>query len=190
MQNQNTSSVDLDQASRALASASRRIGLLHMAYARAIIDALGEEQGTRIISEAIKDYAIKIGEKTKEEVEAQGLPATPENFEHGRSYALPDIPGMHAKWEKHEDSEGNERICAYGCVMGQVWKEYGEEKIGRLYCYMDTAKYMGYNPDYKLIHHKALPDGDDCCEFEIRRTTPQEQKDFATPGKEWFSMDR
>ena len=190
MQNQNTSWIDPEEASQALASVSRRIALLHLAYARAIINSLGEEQGALIISEAIKDYATKIGETTKSEVEAQGLAAIPENFEKGRSYALPRIPGMHAGWEKITDAEGKERLRAYGCIMGEVWKEFGEEKIGRLYCYMDTAKYMGYNPYYKLVHHKALPDGDDCCEFEVQQTTPEERKDFATPGKDWFYMDR
>jgi len=190
MDEQNSSCIAPDEASRSLASVSRRIALLHLAYAQAIVKELGAEKGTRLISEAIKDYAVKIGEKTKTEVEAQGYEATPENFEKGPSYALPKLPGMHKGWENVQDEQGRKRIRAYGCILAEVWKEYGQEQLGRLYCYMDTAKYMGYNPHYKLAHHKALPDGDTCCEFEIRQTTPEERDDFATPGKDWFYMDR
>lgn len=49
-----------------------------------------------------------------------------------------------------------EYYLAHGCVLAKVWLEYGEEKIGRLYCHMNVAKYMGYNPNYKLIHTKPF----------------------------------
>ncbi len=189
MDNQ-TAVIDREEAGKALASASRRIALLHLAYAKAIIKELGEERGTRIVSEAIKDYARKIGEKTKAEVEAKGLNTTPENFEKGDSYALPDFPGMHSKRETVEAADGTQRFRAYGCVLGEVWREYREERLGRLYCYMDTAKYMGYNPRYKFVHLKALPDGDACCEFQIQETTSREREDFLTEGRDWFHMDR
>ena len=189
MEKKDISSISTEQAGKALASASRRIALLHLAYAKAIVKELGEERGTRLISEAIKDYAVKIGNKTKEEVEAKGLETIPENFGAGDSYALPDFPGMHSGRETVEKEDGTRRFRAYGCVLGEVWREYGEEKLGRLYCYMDTAKYMGYNPHYKYVHIKAVPEGDECCEFEIRRTTAREREDFETEGRDWFYMD-
>ncbi|MFW6325690.1 MAG: L-2-amino-thiazoline-4-carboxylic acid hydrolase [Desulfovermiculus sp.] len=189
MEEQAPQTIDKEEARQALASVSRRIALLHLAYAKAIINELGQEQGTRLISEAIKDYAVKIGEKTRAEVVAQGYEPSPENFEQGKSYALPKFPGMHLAWETVEGEDGTKRMRAHGCILGEVWKEYEEEKIGRLYCYMDTAKYMGYNPYYKLKHHKAVPDGDEYCEFEIENTTPEEREDFSTPGRDWFFMD-
>jgi hypothetical protein len=184
-----TDKVSMEEASKALASASRRIALLHMAYARALVDELGEEAGTKLISRVIKDYAIKIGEKTKAEVMEKGYPPTPENFGRGDSYAIADFPGMHTGKDVLE-VDGKKRFRALGCVLGEVWKEYGEEKLGRLYCYMDTAKYMGYDPQYKYVHVKALPDGDDLCEFEIKETTRQEREDFAAKDRDWFHMDK
>lgn len=189
MEKNDISSIGIDQAGKALASASRRIALLHLAYAKAITKELGEEQGKRLISEAIKDYAVKIGNKTREEVEAKRLETVPENFGAGDSYALPDFPGMNSARETVEGADGTKRSRVHGCVLGEVWREYGEEKLGRLYCYMDTAKFMGYNPHYKYVHIKALPDGDDCCEFEIRRTTAAEREDFSAEGRDWFYMD-
>ncbi|MFP4259293.1 MAG: hypothetical protein ACLFRE_09840, partial [Desulfovermiculus sp.] len=79
MEEQAPQTIDKEEARQALASVSRRIALLHLAYAKAIINELGQEQGTRLISEAIKDYAVKIGEKTRAEVVAQGYEPSPEN---------------------------------------------------------------------------------------------------------------
>jgi hypothetical protein len=81
-------------------------------------------------------------------------------------------------------------VRAYKCALGEVWKEYGEEKLGRLYCYVDPAKYMAYNPNYKLVHIKALPDGDDYCELTVRPTTEQERKDFSSEKKDWRYIDK
>lgn len=181
--------ISLREASKALESASRRIALIHLSYAKTIMEELGPKKGMKIISEAIKDYGKKIGEKTREEVLAKGLEANPENFKKGETYALPDFPGMHQKRERIE-KDGKTRFRAHGCVLGKVWQELGQEKLGRLYCYMDTAKYMGFNPNYKYIHKKALPDGDAYCEFEVTPTTQKEREDFQSKTKDWFYIDK
>jgi hypothetical protein len=181
--------VPASQAAAALQSVSRRLGLLHLSYARTIIDELGEEDGVRLISKAIKNYGSRIGEKTRKEVLGKGLEATPENFAQGDSYALPKIRGLHERLEAVE-VEGRIRVRTLGCMLAEVWKEYGEEKLGRLYCYMDPAKYMAYNPDYKLAHTKTVPDGDDCCEFEVKPTTEQEKEDFLSEDRDWFHIDK
>ena len=48
---------------------------------------------------------------------------------------------------------------------------------------------MAFNPDYKLVHLKALPDGDEHCEFAIGLTTEQEKKDFFDENKDWRYID-
>ena len=95
---------------------------------------------------------------------------------------------MHRRKEKVV-VDGENRTRAYGCVMGELWMEQGEPELGRLYCYVDAVKYMAYNPDFKLIHTKALPDGDDCCELCVRPTTEQEKRDFASPDSDWSYID-
>jgi hypothetical protein len=177
------------EAAAALQSLSRRLALIHLSYARTIIDELGEENGMRLISKAIKDYGSRIGEKTRKEVLEKGLEATPENFGQGDSYALPKFRGLHERLEAGE-VEGRIRIKALGCMLAEVWKEYGEERLGRLYCYMDPAKYMAYNKDYKLVHTKTVPDGDECCEFEVKRTTEREKADFFSEDRDWFYIDK
>ncbi len=74
--------------------------------------------------------------------------------------------------------------------MGQVWNKLSAGELGRLYCYVDPAKYMSFNPDFKLIHMKALPDGDEYCELAVRHTTDEERKDFADKDKDWSYIDK
>jgi len=181
--------VTINDVEKALQSTSRRIALIHMAYAKVIIEELGDEKGMRLISKAIKNYGVRIGEKTKEEVIMKGLQAIPENFSKGESYAIPTMPGMYGRRETVEE-KGFKKNRTYGCVLAQVWKEYGEEKLGRLYCYMDVAKYIAYNPNYKYAHIKAIPDGDEYCELEVKSTTEQEREDFFAEDKDWFYIDK
>jgi len=180
--------VPFEEAKRAVESVSRRVALLHLSYAKTLIEALGEEKGNELIAKAIKDYGTRVGEKTKEEVLGQGLEPLPENFNTGKSYAIPRF-GMHERTETVE-IEGESRTRIYGCVLAKVWQEYGEEKLGRLYCYMDVAKYMAYNPNYKLMHTKAIPDGADYCELTVRPTTERERKDFSAEDKDWLYIDK
>lgn len=180
--------VPYEEARRGIESASRRIALLHLSYAKTLVEELGCEKGKKIIAKAIKHYGIRIGKRTKEEVTAKGLELLPRNFDFGTSYGLPSF-GMHDKIEKVNVGK-EQRMKYYGCVMAKVWREYGEEKLGRLYCYMDVSKYMGYNPNYKFVHTKTMPDGDSYCEFAVRPTTAKEKKDFASKDKDWFYIDK
>jgi hypothetical protein len=188
MREEKENMIPLKEAKQAIASASRRIALLHLSYAKTLIEELGEEKGLELIAKAIRDYGIRIGEKTRKEVLNQGLEPTPENFNVGESYRLPMF-GMHDKIEIVK-VDNEQRIRTFGCVLAKVWQEYGEEKIGRLYCYMDVAKYMGYNPKYKQIHTKTIPDGDAYCELAVRPTTEKEREVFSQGKKDWLCIDK
>ena len=177
--------VSLSVAAKQVEVTSQRLALLHLAYARTIINELGEEKGKKLVLKAIKDYGERVGEQARRKVAALGLPTTPENY--GKASDLPEY-GMHRGKEKVV-VDGEERTRAYGCVMGELWMEEGEAELGRLYCYVDAAKYMAYNPDFKLYHTKALPDGDGFCELCVRPTTDQEKRDFANPDGEWSYID-
>lgn len=180
--------VDIEKAKEYIAITSRRIALLHLAYAETLVKELGKEKGEKIISKAIKDYGIRVGQKTREEVSKMGLTNDPENFGKGNFFGIPGF-GMHDKIEEYK-KDGEDREAAYGCVLAKTWKELGEDKLGRLYCYVDIAKYMAFNPDFKLQHIKAIPDGDELCEFALRRTTEKEKEDFASEDNDWFYIDK
>lgn len=170
--------IPFDEAKQEVEVTSRRIALLHLSYAKTLIEELGEEKGIELIAKAIEDYGTRIGKKTREDVLNLGLKPDPKNFGAGRSLRLPKF-GMHERRETVEVG-GEPRRRAYGCVLAKLWKEYGEEKIGRLYCDVDIAKYRAYNPDYELVHIRTIPDGDEYCEFAVR---PKRQRKVMNKGR-------
>lgn len=178
----------VDEAAHEVRLASRRIALLHLAFSRTAVRSLGKEVGKQLITDAIKLYGTMIGEEVRQAVLRQGLDPTPDNFGVGESRSLPNM-GMHEGSETVEEG-GRTRFRAYGCVMADVWKEYGGEELGRLYCLVDPAKFMAYNPAYTMSHTKAVPSGDPYCEFCVRKTSAVEQADFASETADWTYIDR
>ena len=177
--------VPLAEAKRQVEVTCERLALLHLAFARTLVDEFGEEKGEKLVLKAIKDYGRRVGEQARQTVIARGLEPTPENY--GLASDLP-LYGMH-QGQETAVVDGENRSRAYGCVMGKVWVQQGEPELGRLYCYIDAAKYMTYNPDYKMIHTKALPDGDEYCELCVRQTSVQEKQDFASDDADWSYID-
>lgn len=177
--------VPLEEAKEQVRRMCVRLALLHIAFARTIVDELGEKKGKKLILKAIKDYGIRIGQKAKEEALAQGLEPVPANFKG-------DLPmyGMHRRKGERVAVEGENRSRAFGCVMGELWRDLGEGELGRLYCFVDPAKYMAFNPSYKIYHVKAVPLGDEYCELVMRPTTEQERKDFAEKDADWEYIDK
>jgi len=178
--------ISLEEARQEVALVCRRLALLHLAFAEVLVNELGGEKGKRIIARAIKEYGKKVGEGKRQMAIEQGLALTPENL--GKFRDLPRF-GMHDRRETVE-VEGEQRTRAYGCVMGQVWHEYNQDALGRIYCYVDPAKNMAFNPEFKLIHTRALPDGDEFCELVTRPTTDEERQDFLAEDTAWASIDR
>jgi len=178
--------IPVDEASRQAARVCRRLALLHVAYAEAIVDALGQEEGKRLVERAIKRYGKMIGEAKRDAAARLGLEPTMEAF--GKVSDLPSI-GMHNAIERVE-VDGEPRIRAHGCLMGKLWREMGKADLGRLYCYVDPASSMAFNDGFKLVHTKALPDGDPFCELAMRRTTAEDRKAFAEDETDWKSIER
>jgi hypothetical protein len=177
--------VTLSDAKEQVRRACARLALLHLSFARTLVDELGEEKGKALILKAIRDYGIRVGEHSKAEAAARGLDNAPANFRD-------DLPryGMHDSRGETADVDGESRRRVSGCVMGQVWNDLGEGELGRLYCFVDAAKYMAFNPSFKLIHTRALPDGDGFCEFAVRPMTDQERLDFADGDVDWSYIYR
>ncbi len=107
-------SVPLEEAKEQVRKVCVRLALLHLSFAKTLVDELGEEKGRQLILQAIKDYGTRIGEEAKASTNAQGLDNNPANFKD-------DLPfyGMHTGSESVE-VDGEERRRAYGCVMGEV----------------------------------------------------------------------
>jgi len=173
--------ISIEEAKREGALSAGRVALLHLSFAKAIVEELGEKKGKQLILKAIKDYGIRIGERRRNSLIAQGLDPTPENASKSRDLAK---YGMHDRSEPVE-VEGEQRSRVYGCNLARVWKEYGEEELGRLYCFVDLVKYMAFLPELKLVHTKTIPDGDDYCEMAVRPTSEKEREDLLDSDNDW-----
>lgn len=180
---QKEKTVPLAKAKEQVKKIFLRLGMLHLSYAETLVHELGEKKGKELILKAIKAYGTRVGEEVKACVATSGLNNDPANY-------IEDLPlyGMNDGFESVE-VDGEKRVRVHGCVIADMWHKLGKDKLGRFYCYVDLVKYMAFNPDYKQIHLKAVPDGDQYCEFAIRSTNEQERKDFADKDTDWSYID-
>jgi len=137
------------------------MALLYYHMATAIVQRLGEKEGEKLIKEAIWSYGEACGRDVRESVLSQGLSLEAANFS-----AVPDLP---SKGWRHEVRGTGEKAgsAVTFCPLAAVWKELGAEKLGRLYCFVDQAKFHAYNPDLCVVHEKNVLDGDDCCIIKV-----------------------
>ena len=152
--------ISKDQAFKEVLSIIRRTALLHYCYAKTLIEELGEEKGMELVLKAIHSYGEEVGRKVREETLAKGLDLLVENYQE-------DLPSL--GWEiERVVVEREPRARIHVCHLANVWKELGAPDIGRLYCYVDQAKYKAYNPNLECIHVKNVLEGDPCCELAVR----------------------
>jgi hypothetical protein len=138
-----------------------RTALLHYAFAQILIEELGEEKGRALALKAIKRYGGFVGQKARKKAQEKNLPLTRENFQD-------DLPSL--GWPSREKVivDGENRARVHTCYLADAWKELGVPEIGRLYCYVDQAKYETFNSDLEYVHTKNVLDGDPFCESAVR----------------------
>jgi hypothetical protein len=141
---------------------ARRTALLYHYFVTVLVDRLGEEQAEALTREAIRRYGEHVGRAVRKRVAEAGLSNAPENF---RKYD--DLPSVGWEGTTAETEDGPRSRVTY-CPLAAVWQELGVERWGRLYCGVDQAKYLAFNPCAALVHTKNVLDGDAYCEFDLR----------------------
>jgi hypothetical protein len=162
----NEQTVTVEECTEEVNLMARRAALLHYYFALTLVEELGEEEGKRLTKKAIWAYGEHCGRTVREGVEALDLPLTDENYSQVR-----DLPRF--GWESGTVTvpDGEERAVVHNCPLATIFKEFGPrgEELGRIYCYVDDAKYAAYNPEMAFRHAKNLLDGDPYCEFDLRQ---------------------
>jgi predicted hydrocarbon binding protein len=150
-----------EEAFRQVKSMITRAALIHYAFAKTLVDELGEKKGKALVKKAITLYGKEVGKRVKERTLARGVSLTRENFQD-------DLPAL--GWAEREKVkvEGEDRARVYTCHLARVWQELGVPELGRLYCFVDQAKYEAYNPELQCVHVKNVLDGDAYCELAVR----------------------
>lgn len=158
---QSESMISKEEAEEQVVIMARRMALLYHHTAEVLTEKLGEEEGKELLHEIIKRYGHESGTAARINVEALGLPLTADNFNTGS-----DLPKWGWQTDRVTCEDGIERGRITFCPLAEVWKEKGSEQLGRIYCYVDQAKYDAYNR-IKCRHLKNVLDGDDCCLFDF-----------------------
>ncbi|RPJ42326.1 MAG: hypothetical protein EHM27_03205 [Deltaproteobacteria bacterium] len=153
-----------EDATREVLSIVNRMALLHYSYAKTLIRELGAKKGKEVTRKAIDFYGRQVGKQVREKTRAKGLETFLENYQE-------DLPLLGWNMEKVV-VDGEPRVRIYDCNLAKAWNALGDPTLGRLYCYMDQAKYTAYNSKLECVHIKNTLDGDPCCELAIRRKKP------------------
>ncbi|MFP3951447.1 MAG: L-2-amino-thiazoline-4-carboxylic acid hydrolase [Candidatus Bathyarchaeia archaeon] len=152
--------VPLTEAENEVKVVTQRLALLHLSYAKTLVEEFGWEKGKQLILDSIKMYGEFIAERVK--LGHQSLP-------------------KYGFWERREDKPPL-------CELGKIMREYGEPEIGSLYCLVDPAKTMAVNPNEKMIHTKCMIIGDEWCDFDTISTSEEDRREFER-GKDWSHVD-
>ncbi|MHA2203684.1 MAG: hypothetical protein ACXACA_06470 [Candidatus Ranarchaeia archaeon] len=153
--------IPLNEAENEVKVVTQRLALLHLAYAKTVVEEFGWSKGKILVLKAIKEYGIRVADRTK-----RGFQSLPK----------------YGFWEQRE---GKPMLCE----LGKLVLEYGEEGIGSLYCLIDAAKTMAANAEKKLIHTKCLTIGDEYCEFATVSTTKKDRDAFFNENMDWSHVD-
>lgn len=159
--------ISREEALKAIEGALSRIALLHVSFSNTIIDELGEEKGKDLITKSIIEYSRRIVEREKK--------------------GLQNLAELGLYEEKGMTKEGLDYVK--GCALAKVFKEQDAMDVGHLYCYVDPAQLMAWDPDAKLIHVTSESCGDDNCTMQILQTTDEEKRNFAQRSKSWRKVD-
>ena len=163
-------SIPAEEAAEDRRALGRRLGRLYLAFARVLIDRLGEDEAKKAILEVIRDYSYHCAEARKK--------------------GMVDLPqrGIHEKTEVVE-VDGRKRLRAYGCGISQEFADQGQGKLGSLYCYIDPCSFMMTLPNIKMYHTKIEPLGDDYCEFDLAIVSDEEMATVLEKDRDYQGVD-
>ena len=175
--------VPLKEAADQVGVAVARLALMHLAFAKILVEKLGRKKGKEAVIKAMMEYGRLAGERSK--AGRQDLPF----YGFHEKYLYKDVEFVDTR-ERPADKEFDlSRYRVHGCLLSKIFLEYGEKELGSLYCYVDCAKSMAADPAKKLMHTACEVVGDHCCAFQLVETTVKERKDFAAQNVRWKEVD-
>jgi len=160
-----------------------RLALMHLAFAKILVEKLGKKKGKEAIIEAMMEYGRLVGERNQSG--HQDLPF----YGFHEKYFYEDCEFVDTREKPGGTGFDFSRYRVLGCKLAKIFLEYGEKELGCLYCYVDSAKSMAADPAKKLMHTACEVLGDPGCAFQVVATTPKERKDFIARKARWKEAD-
>ena len=174
--------VPMNEAMEQVQTVGVRLGLLHLAYGRLLMKEFGPQKGKELIIKAMMEYGKLAGQRSKDG--HQDLPW----YGFHDKYLYDDQEFLDTRHNPKEDFD-YARFKVEGCILAKVFKEYDEEELGSLYCYVDPAKSMEADPSHKLIHTACEVCGDGHCAFDSVPTSEEERNQFEKLSTGWKQVD-
>ena len=156
--------ISREEAEQQVVLLAKRCALLYQSFAEVLVEELGEDKGREIAARAIEKYGTRCGSQVRKGVEGQGLDLTLPNY-----FTVPDLPSMGWVTEQKALKDEELEVDVLYCPLAEHWLAEGKASLGRLYCYVDQAKFSAYNPEYQCVHRKNVLDGDDRCTFHVSK---------------------
>lgn len=155
--------IPVEEAVRQIGIMAERLAMLHYHFADAAVKELGEARGRELVAKAIAAYGTEVGERQRARVAAAGFTTDCENY--GKVSDLPRLAWDDDRMPVVE--RGGKAIQV--CPLARYWMEIGQESLGRLYCFVDQAKFAAFDPECEARHLKNVLDGDDTCDVVARK---------------------
>jgi len=183
--NEKEETVSLKDAIEQVKVAVSRISLIHLGFAKVLVKELGDKKGKELIIKSMMEYGKLVGK-----LNTEGYQDLPHYGIHDK-YSYSDQEFLDTRKMPISEAGGfdYQQLKIYGCAIAQIFKELGEEELGRLYCYVDSAKSMATDPNSKLIHTACVLCGDDYCGFNVLPTDEKEREDFENNSENWKNVD-
>ena len=125
-----------------------------------IIEDMGEEEGSKVIAKAVREFGEDRVASIKSEAAERGITINDEpSF-----FSVRDMPSC--GWQNENTPEGS--VC-HRCLFDEIWKKYGEmgAKVGALYCPIDYVIYGSFG--FNLDRPQCKGSGDEVCVFHLTR---------------------
>lgn len=155
--------ISREEATRQVRQMGKMTASLYYHLCRQMIDAVGPEAAKGIVTKAIAALGEERGQSQKEAVLAASYEHLPQNY-----VKVSDLPSLGWDMEPAEQPENDTHIRITYCPFAEVWKEKDFAEFGRLYCYIDQAKYQGFHPDSDLVTLQNTLEGAPYCEMVCR----------------------
>ena len=149
-----------------------RLAYIHYAFAKTLVEELGEDRGREIASRAIEKYGATVAGIVQKNLEGQGVEPILENYKD-----LPSWGWDFAPVEPPPERPYGLSSKVTNCPLARAWKDLGKEaeSLGRLYCRVDQAKYGAFGKGYLCVHDQNILDGDEYCIIRVELDGPEDR---------------
>jgi hypothetical protein len=146
---------------------SRATGIYYMA--QGILNELGEEEGTRLIIQQIRNMGAMLGESMRVRLKKKGMD---NSLENRIKLSQSSENAVNVAWDRVSlDVSEDEFVIRFSsCPIAEGFKQHGDAglKIGELFCSnIDDSVSKGYNPNLSCTRETSL-NLDNVCTLRFR----------------------